>query len=327
MATPEQEAAELANAIEEVLSTSAVPLSAREISICLRSRRRPASWTRRDVNRVLYARRFAGRFSKIDRARWKLASPLAPVADASVPAWADLRADCAAYYLARRQREALLGPLGRRSLSAAIRCIAGDGTDLEFVAAFNTPKRRQDLLAGIRTCMEAVRTWQEGTRRDPRFTWILGAGVLEGGSDDLRQCILDGCPSCSPGFFTFLGDASHLGTWAPLLTIEFLNEVPHLKERHYSQLRLALGKACRSGGWGGCDKPWEADFPPSIASLPLTYLFALSPNSAMESLVSRFHRGGYLNIGHLAAVHPEAWRALHLFPRSDWLGLAAATSG
>ena len=307
---------DLADAIEQQLSSSASPMTARELAYELN--RHGWQTDRHEVNSVLYSATVRGRIERTESHQWMCVQTTTLAPDH----FGELSLAVSAMFLTARQRAAVLGPLSDRTVADAVGALSDSSKDASFNRVFNTAKRQNDLVEGLAQCCDSCDAWLAGNRRDARFSWVLTDDLLGAPAQELSRKVGSHCHRTSEPFARFIRNAAALDVWLPYVSIEFIHATEHLGERHYSDLRMAVGKACLSAGAGGPMKPWDPDFSERVAGLPLEWLFAASPTKEVELLVSRLRGAGCTNIGHLAVLHPEGWRSYRSLPVKDWLVLA-----
>ena len=197
-------------------------------------------------------------------------------------------------------------------------------TDLSRV--FSTKRRHLRVQEAIARFEESVTNWWGDERFDSRVTWILPRRVR---TNDLAL-LLD---SMAEVFKTFDGTPANwqeafpeIDRWLPWLSLELVHKIRSMKSGDISFLHRVLIKATRDFGVTTEVYPWTPGFPDGLAELPIHALYQFEPSYSALRILNDLKAVFCLNVGHLSAFHPLAWKAIHTAEPGFWLQLARAIS-
>lgn len=191
--------------------------------------------------------------------------------------------------------------------------------------AFKSNTRFNHLRSALSLFDEQLEKWMRGSRRDPRFSWIL--------PDDLANELLSershwrDIESRLRGVRSWrsrLWRSGHVDGWLPLLSMEGIIAVGRSQNSDVMRLSAALGIACLRQGLEPHLRPWLADWPTQLSALPVGWLYQFDPTPRSETMLRRLDEAGCTNVGHLVILNPEALTLCRRVSTPDWATLKIA---
>lgn len=218
-------------------------------------------------------------------------------------------------HLRPRQRQFVLANRHGCTIADARNFLAGERN--AFSSWFNTEPRKEELRSAVAHVDACVRAWIEGRRRDPRYQWVLPARLV---------------PALSRGSYTptlvsrlgrtgggrLLSSCAHLHIWLPHLSLEAVYALRRFRESDYPKLQIALAQLAGANGARAGARPWLTGFPMRSAALPTSWLYHFRAEQRTGVLISWLASGGLVNVGHLAAMHPEALQRVTAITPAQW---------
>lgn len=227
-------------------------------------------------------------------------------------------------HLVGRQREFVLTHRSDFTVADARAVLArGDGP---LRAAFNTSRREQQLRAAVGHVDSAVRAWVEGHRRDVRFRWIVPPRLVGGLSKgSYTPTLMRRLERTKPGR-RLLASCVDLHIWLPQLSIEAVHALRRFRAPDHPKLQVAIAHLAKASGSCSEARPWRTRFPVRSAALPASALYQFRPEQRTAVLLTWLATSGLVNVGHLAALHPEAIQQIERLPPAAWHEIHLALS-
>lgn len=221
-------------------------------------------------------------------------------------------------------------PAGLRSLLLDMgnSCTLGNLRRTDFRS---TPDRRLARMLGSdqnRSCLREAfasfetlfLSWKYGIRRSAKARWILPEQLLL--SPLSLDCASNGCEI----IHHMESDVEKISSsslppitqWLPYISIELVRTIKGCQSERYHLIRELLYATSAMYFEEAAQGPWDSNFPETHRTLPVHWLYQLSPSDKARRLIVALTAAQCNNVGHLVPFQQSLFTLLKRSPIEYW---------